>query len=410
MLMAEPTVPAWNILGSELAPSQAAPDDGQRWDFDGGFALVYPANGSSGIARPVIFADGFNTGPSEPDKMWAHMQGEGEDKTQEGYQLASALRERGHDLILLGYNERSARIQDNAQVAIDCITKANDEKTGDTPLAVGGFSMGGLVTRYALLKMDAEERPHRTSVYFSWDSPHRGAWVPISLQALAHYVKDEDGIADMSNYVNSPAARQLLRWQIETVDGDPGPDQLREDLLSELNELGDWPSVRLLGLASGSGQGTKLPIPAGAEMLKVTGLFHPYRTTTLYAQASGDDQLVAYLKRHRLEANPAVEKRTSGFPELDAAAGGILRSFGIAREALARLGAVESQHEWVDFVPTVSAVAIRDIDQQDALDTPVDSLPPGDSDLNEFICASINQEHSRVTSELAQWLLDRLPE
>lgn len=106
---------------------------------------------------------------------------------------------------------------------------------------------------------------------------------------------EEDGIDAMSNHINSPAARRLLRWRIETVTASPAP----------------------------------------------TG----------------------HLRRHRLQPAPTVERRTGGLPELDAAPGGTLRSFGIAREALARLGAVESTHEWVDFVPTVSAVAIRDIDQ-----------------------------------------------
>ncbi|WP_067833463.1 esterase/lipase family protein [Actinomadura kijaniata] len=406
---AEPIVQAWNILGTDLTPSQGAPGPDQRWDFDGGFALVYLTNSRFGPTRPVIFADGFDAGPSDPDAMWAHVQGEGEDTAQPGFRLAEVLRASGHDLIMLGYHERSAPIQDNAQVAIDCVARATHNKIGDTPLAVGGFSMGGLVTRYALLKMEKQRRQHQTAVYFSWDSPHRGAWIPISLQALAHYLKDQDGIAQMSDHVNSPAARQMLRWHIETVDDDHGtePDSLRRELLSEMEQMGTWPSgPRLLGLASGSGDGTRLPIPTGTEMLKVTGLLHPYRTTTLYAQT----RLVAHLKRQRVtDPPPPVDKRTNGLPELDSAPGGRLRSFGIARNALAQLGAVESDHEWVDFVPTVSAVAIGDIDQPDELFTPVNSLPPENSELDGFTWASQNQEHSRVTTELAEWLLDRLP-
>ncbi|MFP3968524.1 hypothetical protein SMC26_39935 [Actinomadura fulvescens] len=402
--MTDQTVRAWNILGEDLAPSQAAPAPDQRWDFDGGFALVYLANSRFGLAKPVIFADGFNSGPSNPDAMWEHLE-------RREYAMATALRERGSDLIMLGYTERSAAIQDNANVAIACISRAIADRRGNEPLVAGGFSMGGLVTRYALAKMEQRRQDHQTAVYFSWDSPHRGAWIPISLQAMAHYLKDQDGVTEMSDYINSPAARELLRWHIDTVTADTDPDPLRAVFLEELERYGSWPQRPLkLGLANGSGQGNGLQINAGAEMLKATGLLHPYRTTTLYAQARGDDKLVAHLKRQRItNPPPAVERHTSGLPEADAAPGGTLRSFGIARDNLAALGAVECPHEWVSFVPTVSAVAIRDIDQQQDLYANVATLPPDESDLDEFKCASDNQEHSLVTPELADWLLARLP-
>ncbi|WP_153532728.1 esterase/lipase family protein [Actinomadura macrotermitis] len=403
--MTEQTVQPWSILGTDPAPAQAAPDPDAYWEFDGGFALVYYANSKFGLNRPVIFADGFNAGRSKPDAMWAHMETEGD------YALVSALRESGRDVVMLGYEERSARIQDNAEVAAQCIMRAAQERRGDTPLAVGGFSMGGLVTRYALCKLETTRMNHQTGVYFSWDSPHRAAWIPISLQALAHYLKDEDGITEMSDHVNSPAACQLLWRHIETVDAVPTQHQQRTDFLRDLDRFGTWPTIPVkLGLANGSGTGTGLDVPVGSEMLKVTGGLHPYRTTTLYAQRSGAQELVARLKRQRIvNPQPAVEKRTDGLPELDAAPGGTLRSFGIARDQLAAGGAVECDHEWVDFVPSVSAVAIRDLDEQEDVYADIGSLDPASSDLDEFVCSSTNEEHSRITAELGEWLLDRLP-
>ncbi|MDX2565248.1 hypothetical protein PV371_37220 [Streptomyces sp. TX20-6-3] len=48
-------------------------------------------------------------------------------------------------------------------------------RIGDHPLTVGGFSMGGLVTRYALAKLETDGIEHQAQLYYSWDSPHTGA-------------------------------------------------------------------------------------------------------------------------------------------------------------------------------------------------------------------------------------------
>lgn len=410
--MSELTLGPWNILGPEAAPKVAAPEPSEQWTLGtpeaGGFALVYRAPGHDRLEKPVIFADGFNAGPSQPDAMWEHMEaGRG------GYNLVTELWNRGNDVILLGYNERSASILVNANVAIECITQAAGGLTGDARMAVGGFSMGGLVTRYALAKMERDGDDHKTEVYFSWDSPHRGAWIPISLQALAHFLKEDSGIDAMSDHINSDAARQLLWRHIDTLKAEPEEDPMRREFLDALAEVGGWPSRPVkVGVANGSGQGENQGIPAGAECLKVTGALHPMKGTTLYGQASGDDKLVAELRRGLIliPYRPAVsaDVRTSGLPELDNAPGGTLETFGIARDELAKLGGVECAHEWVDFVPTVSAVAIRDLDSPD-LYTNIGNLPRADSELNEFFCASGNEEHSLVTAELANWLLARLP-
>jgi len=408
--MTEPTIRPWSMAGPDTAPHMAAPEPSEpMWELPcGGFGLVYRAPGHARLERPVIFADGFNTGPSEPDEMWQHMDG-----GRGGYRLVTQLWNQGNDVILLGYGERSARIQHNAGDAIRCIERAIEGRP-DLTLAVGGFSMGGLVTRYALAKMERDEIAHQTEVYFSYDSPHRGAWIPISLQALAHLLKaqvpDNPMAHVLSNYINSDAARQLVWRHIETYDGQPEEDPLREEFLRELADLGGWPrQPRKIGVANGSGRGAGQGIPAKAEMLKILFSFiQPFRATTLYAQEAGADQLVAEL-RWALNTSK-LDVKTSGIPALDNAPGGKLETFGIVRDTLAalNLGAVESNHRWVDFVPSVSAVAIRDPDSPD-LYADIGSLQSADSELDDFLCAPGNEEHSLVTRELGEWLLARLP-
>ncbi|MEU9276687.1 hypothetical protein [Streptomyces sp. NPDC048341] len=102
---------------------------------------------------------------------------------------------------------------------------------------------------------------------------------------------------------------------------------------------------------------------------------------------------------------------TDGFPELDGAPGGTLESFGLLADALAAAGEdTEAAHRSVCFVPSVSAVAIRDLDQQDDLYADIGELPPEDSEADDFLLSSANEAHASMTEELARWVLDRLPD
>ncbi|WP_411123709.1 hypothetical protein [Streptomyces sp. x-19] len=77
--------------------------------------------------------------------------------------------------------------------------------------------MGGLVTRYALARLETERIGHQTGVCFSWDGPRTGAWIPLSLQAFAHYVRKLDD--RFSCQINSPAVSGTeLRTQSEGDD------------------------------------------------------------------------------------------------------------------------------------------------------------------------------------------------
>src|SRR5216683_2117323 len=376
--MTEPTdaeVQPWNILAPPVTTLPHAPDPDETWRLRGGSAWVYYAPGHESVVKPVIFSDGFNSGPSDRDMIWDGME-------REAFPFISRLHERGSDLIILGYDERSASILKNAEVAIECIRRAAGAPHREADLAVGGFSMGGLITRYALAKMEEEQPPgHHTAVYFSYDSPHRGAWIPISLQALAHYLRRV--APGMSGQINSPAARELLWRHIAEVDEEPEQDPMRTEFLAELDRVGGWPSGPVkLGVANGSGRGIGPDIPPGEKALECTGALHPYKTTTLYTQASGNDKLVARLKGF-LAAEPTLVH--TSLPELDGAPGGMLESFGIACDELAKYGATSSAHRWVGFVPSVSAVAIRDLDTQDDLYADISALPPEDSELDEFL-------------------------
>ncbi|MFJ1818887.1 esterase/lipase family protein [Streptomyces sp. NPDC088139] len=371
------------------------------WDLPGGTAWVYYGEGNTGLVRPVILADGFSMGPSELEFSWEIMEfGD--------YALISELRRRGHDVILLGYQERSASILDNSRTARAAILRAIEERQGDTPLAVGGFSMGGLVTRHALAKLETEGVDHQTALYFSYDSPHRGAWIPIALQAFAHYIKDLD--SRFSDQINSPAAQQLLWRHIEGWDATPGQSMPRAAFLAEMEAVGQWPRrPRLIGVANGVANGIGTDVRAGELALEGKGL--SVLGTKLYTQAPGPDELVAKLRVVTLKAN---EGRTNGLPSIDGAPGGSLEGFGILADGLNALSPLLGFKTDVRirshcFVPAVSAVDIRGLDTDEELYADISTLPEEDSGLDEFKLASRNEGHTLVTEELCTWLIDRLP-
>jgi hypothetical protein len=404
--------------------ARAAPEPDEEWTLENerarGKAWVWRVPGNTTLTEPVIIADGFSGGASSLGE-WAGLWEQSQ--IDEIHPWGTQLHERGRDVIVLGYDSRSAPIRDNAQVARQCIMRAAQERTGSTPLVVGGLSMGGLVTRYALLQMETQRIHHQVRTYFSFDSPHRGAWIPISLQTFAHFLADlANSVEDeekkrqmkaMSNLINSTAARELLWKHTAThkdLDTQFGPDPARDNFVRDLEAMGSYPQLpRKLGVANGRGDGQgdttvtpgeqnldwpRQPLPPPYQIILGPG-------ATLYAQKDANEQLVATLKG--LFQIPVV--KTSEIPALDCAPGGTLNSFGIAAEALRDAGYEATvKYPNVCFVPVASAVDLADPSDPYA---PVNNMEPNDSGLDEFKVASDNEGHTLLTKELCDWLTER---
>ncbi|MFE5907514.1 esterase/lipase family protein [Streptomyces wedmorensis] len=379
------------------------PPPNDVWDLPHGTAWVYHGEGNSGLTRPVLMADGFSTGPTDLSLTWEQLE-------YGPFPLLSELRRRGRDVVLVGYHERSASILQNAEAVMAAVTEAIDRRIGDHPLAVGGFSMGGLVTRYALAKMETEGIEHEAQLYYSWDSPHTGAWIPIALQAFAHYTKKLD--PRFSDQINSPAAQELLWRHIADWKDKPATSERRLAFLRALEEVGNWPrdrATRLIALANGPASGAGNGVAPGAEALTGKGL--AITGTTLYTQSQGDDELVAKL---RVVTLPTREIRTSGLPDIDGAPGGTLHGFGILADTLNELppvlgfGVVNPIREHC-FVPAVSAISLREPATHDALYTPISEEDLEEVPFHAVKLASQSDTHTLITEELSTWFLDQLP-
>ncbi|AXG79726.1 esterase/lipase family protein [Streptomyces paludis] len=378
------------------APQAPAADE--RWELPHGSARVYYGEGQKAVVRPVVLADGFNLGPTDFDHLW--------DGLENGrYPFISELRRRGRTLVLVGFDERSESILRNAETMTAAIMRTIAEQLDDTRLLVGGFSMGGIVARYALAKMETQRMDHRTGVYVSFDSPHRGAWVPIGLQAFAHYLATVDDT--YLRQISSPASQQMLWRYVDGVAGTPQESPLRTDFKERLQKVGSWPQIPLLlGVSSGRGDGLGNGVRPGDKALSCSGPL--FDGTYFLTQSGGDPAEVAVL--NGVLGGPHTVT-TSGFPELDGAPGGTLESFGILGDALAAFNeSVNVTHRSGCFVPSVSAVSVRDLGEQRDLYTNINELPPEEFDLNDYLLSSENDPHAAMTPEIGEWVLDRLPD
>ncbi|MGW4381188.1 esterase/lipase family protein [Kitasatospora sp. NPDC004531] len=393
-----------------------APEPHEEWALDGGKAWVFhsPLNRRQ-LVRPVILSDGFSRGPSNLDQLWNGLEENGE------FRFISELHAIGRDVIILGYDDRTASITANADTAINCARRALSERVGMAKLVVGGFSMGGLITRYALAKMENDPSlpDHETALHLSYDTPHQGAWFPVSVQAFTHFATENFGDApvvgpalrQLSELLNSPAAKQMSRWHLDKVDGAPGQAPERVAFLKALDELGGWPrNLRTIGVANGENTGAGNGTKPGTTAVRGNG--DTLADTWLRTQARGEHEIARLQKT----GGQPVAVRTSGLPDIDGAPGGLfvmpnsdsdIGSFGLAGLLMTLLGnTVDPDLTTTScFVPTISALAAGDLADQTALYRPVTSDA---SALDAFHCADRNEGHTAVTEELGSWIVNEI--
>lgn len=127
--------------------------------------------------------------------------------------LIAGLRSRGYDIIYVDFADAGTYVQANSEFLIDVIEEVNAEKNGDEKIVLMGASMGGIIGRYALAKMEKEGKTHCVGLFGTVDSPHNGANIPLSLQAFSWFFHKTGTSANSQKAwkaLDSPAARQML--------------------------------------------------------------------------------------------------------------------------------------------------------------------------------------------------------
>lgn len=382
------------------------------------------------LDHPIIVLDGFDPGDSRDITGLYNSLEFG------GQNMADILRAEGFDIVVLNAPQYTTGGQDidggadyiqrNAMVLIEMINFLNAEKVGDAELVVLGPSMGGLIARYALSYMEANSLPHETRLYISFDSPHLGANVPMSLQYLINYLAVEFGNADATVIVeavlNSPAAKEMLVDHLSAhvdqgaSDQNPnstlpeGAPNFRDVFQGELDNLGFPANVRNVAMINGSGIGTTTGTP-GMQVVSTTldiiaGTtadvelhFMPMATQTIEIT-----DWKTFLGPIQIGSFSAEGEATTASDGVDSAPGGtanISTALGDGTNPIIVQFIAALDQDAYCFIPTLSALAI---DNPDWYVTPnVDDSPFANTYIPDE-----NEDHVTVTAESAAFALEEI--
>lgn len=389
------------------------------------------------LDKPIIILDGFDPGDGRD------INGLYNSLSYGGDNMADVLRSEGFDIVILNaplyttdgkdIDGGSDYIQRNAMVLVELINLLNDQKIGDEELVVLGPSMGGLIGRYALSYMEQNSLDPETRLYISFDSPHKGANIPISLQYLINYLAqqlgDPQAIAIVDDVLNSPAAKEMLYDHLSghllsgsTFEQDPtlvlpaGAPNFRAAFQAELDALGFPQNVRNVAMINGSGQGTTTGT-AGMQVVSTN--------VDLGSGLSADIELHFTPAASQTNSPTFVETLFTGIPlteftteaesfsftdGIDSAPGGTsnissaLGGGGSSNPIIVAFIAALDQDDY-SFIPTISALAIENEDNWFA--TPDIGGTHTSPFVNTFI-PSENESHVAVTPESAQFALDEI--
>jgi len=250
----------------------------------GKIQIVYASSNTTGkLLKPLIIAEGFDASgimPGIPNTdiynfLYAYQDYGTIDFTYPGGNLKNQIDLSQYDIVYLDYKNGTDDIKRNAKLFEQVIDTVNARKSGSQPNVVMGLSMGGLVARYALRSMEVAGKDHQTWKFISVDAPHKGANVPVSVQAAVRQLEELDlkvffvkilSAADVSsnlkgaiNLLNSKAAKQMLIYQV-TKDMTYDNSEYTA-FMQEYDNLGFPQQCQNIAIADGNGIGTQVFAP-----------------------------------------------------------------------------------------------------------------------------------------------------
>jgi len=150
------------------------------------------ADSTKGFQKPVVLVEGFE-GTDQPfgylhyesvasgyvfnsngDRIYTHMS--------KLAWLMDSLLLRNHDIVYVDFEESKLAVEENAETLLQ-VLQWIQQQSPEHATTVVGASLGGLITRYALLQAEQQGCCVGVGAYATFDSPHRGAFIPVGIQA-----------------------------------------------------------------------------------------------------------------------------------------------------------------------------------------------------------------------------------
>jgi hypothetical protein len=225
--------------------------------------------------------------------------------------LLKTLYNEGYEIVLIKFKDCTRAVTDNSYAIQSATLKIQSWlETPNLPIKYVGPSMGGLVVRHALQTFRSRYSGilPNVSTYLSFDSPHRGALVPMSVQAFLLYANriDDDSKIKLAN-LTSPAAKQMMLYTesqtvmpdgVNTYTQDIGNyegtstmhGQFMQTLDQGASELYNYSrysytagDISRVAIVNGSGDAVNQGLPQNTEF------------ATMYADVAGVDQAKVHM-------------------------------------------------------------------------------------------------------------------
>lgn len=372
--------------------------------FGTGEAYVYLSPPHGSIVNPVIVVEGFDIDNSMNwDELYYLLDQEN---------LIEYLRNDGYDAVVLNFTDATDYMQRNAYVLIELLQEVLSRIGDDRDIAVIGASMGGLIARYALAYMEREEIEHRTRLYMSFDSPHRGANIPLGIQYwMEFFSEDSAEAAFLRDRLNSPAARQLLVYHFTDPPGSTGAhDPLLDAFNADLAAVGGYPAdPRKVAVANGSGFSAGQGFAASDQLIL-------YEYSSWLVDIIGNvwavpDESPGMIFDGLMDLiwplpDRSMQVTVSGTMPYDNAPGGTRASMVQMDTTEAPYGDIVALHGSHCFIPTVSAL---DLETDDLFyDIAGDPLIMDKTPFDAIFYASANEEHVTITPGNAAWIISEI--
>ena len=371
----------------------------------GNVAMFYGKNHYT-LVSPVIIVDGFDPGDKRPI--------EGLYQIANQQNLIDTLRAYGSDIVLLNFYSGADYIQRNAMLVmklidtIEHIMSQNNLLLTQPQIVLVGPSMGGLITRYALRYMEMHNIDHHVRNWISFDSPQKGANIPLGLQHWVRFFAEVAGSTDAQSSLsrlNSPAAKQMLLYHYTaTNNSTAGPTNLFTDFYNELNTMGFPVKSRIVAFADGSGYGVNQPYAPGDSIIK-------YEYSDYQVDLRGNIWAVPDQTAHIifdgwynsiLPFDEVFETiNVNNTRPYDGTPGGYINTFQEIADSDPGYGDIIAYHNNHSFIPTISSLCIENTilpnfnvsTNMNNIVTPFDTIYfPHD-----------NLEHVEISPEVFQW-------
>ena len=451
-------VPTWKPIYDEYGNQIGVEPDYENLVPGSGAFVHYWLNKNCAepkIRKPLIIISGFDPGNNYgPSTVINGSKGLLDLDYFLDKPIKDLIHDQNYDIFFINYVNSTIDIRENAAFVKQAVEWINAQKKANGSSeknVILGVSMGGLVGKWMLQEFEMNGQDHEAQLFMTFDSPMRGANIPLALQALPLKFGNRkllgiplrnfsEELSNAGKTLSSKAAKQMLYYNLSlTVENEVSPGQVsfeHDAFFNEMDSRGEL-KVPYIPFSNGAITGTGQFFTPGLKIQKTTqqnpawlqlvmliaGLTHLEYHLDGYA-IDNKDMIIhrntldwTVLGLVEVSASESL-KIKEGFTIWDNAPGG-LRTFEDREN-----GEIPNQYGWLYksfcFIPTVSALDLRNVTDPfqtdlENIENTIRNFAPqirtyiGSTETSiQFEEEQTNQEHVSLNNQLATFLLGNL--